>query len=304
MKRALHLARNGEGRVSPNPMVGAVIVYGNRIIGEGFHANYGGPHAEVNALNSVREEDKKFLKDSTIYVTLEPCAHYGKTPPCAELLVEKGIKKVIVGITDPNEKVSGKGVEILRQNGAEVVTGVLEDDCREINRRFLKAHTSNYPWIILKWAQSIDGFMAGIDKNCKPMPIKISNSVSSVYMHRERAKVDAIIVGSNTEKIEHPRLDVRLWGGNSPNKYVAEGNINLEEFLKNIRKEGVSSLMVEGGPRLLESFIKDGFFDEIRREISETKLEKGLMAPALPKGIRLKELKSCRRNMIETWIRT
>ena len=301
MKRALQLARNGEGRVSPNPMVGAVIVYQDSIIGEGYHANYGGPHAEVNAINSVREEDRKNLKDSTMYVTLEPCAHYGKTPPCANLLVDMGIRKVVVGILDPNKKVAGKGVEILRNNGAEVKVGLLEEECREINRRFLKAHSSDYPWIILKWAQSSDGLMAAFDDHGNSIPFHFSNPLTLSLMHRERSAVDAIIVGSNTEKNEHPRLDVRYWGGNSPKKYVAEGNINLNDFLKYLRKEGVTSLMVEGGPKLLESFIKEGFYDEIRKEISPINLEKGLRAPDLPSGLKLKHIDNFRGNVIETW---
>ena len=289
MKRALQLAQNGEGRVSPNPMVGAVIVHDGRIIGEGYHAYYGGPHAEVNAINSVKPEDLPFLKDSTIYVTLEPCAHYGKTPPCASLIVEKGIPNVVVGTLDPNPLVAGKGIKILNDAGISVKEGILEKECQEINRRFMFAQTSERPWIILKWAQSSDGFIASYDVNGQSIPVKFSSPVTSVWMHRGRSKVDAIMVGSNTESIDHPRLDVRLWGGNSPKKIVAKNSLDLDLFLKDLRKEGVTSLLVEGGAELLNSFISKGLYNEIRVETAPMILHEGLKAPLLPQDIKLVE---------------
>lgn len=303
MRRALCLARNGEGRVSPNPMVGAVIVHNDRIIGEGFHAFYGGPHAEVNAVNSVKEEDLPLLKESTMYVTLEPCAHFGKTPPCANLVAEKGIPRIVIGSLDPNEKVAGKGIKILESVGIKVKIGVLEEDCKELNRRFIKSHTSEYPWIELKWAQSSDGFMAGIEESGQLVPVKFSSPLSTVWMHRERAQVDAILVGSNTARIDHPQLDVRYWGGDSPEKYVAEGDLNLKEFLKKLKKDGISSIMVEGGSKLLQSFIDQDLYDEIRREISPGTLGKGLKAPVLPINVKLKRRERCRENIIERWNR-
>ena len=303
MRRALQLARHGEGRVSPNPMVGAVIVYNGRIIGEGFHAFYGGPHAEVNAINSVGKDDRQFLKDSTMYVTLEPCAHYGKTPPCANLIVETGIPRVVIGAMDPNEKVSGKGLEILKKGGTEVKTGLLDKECRELNRRFMKAHSSEFPWVILKWAQSSDGFLAGLDNEGTPKGVKFSSPLSEVWMHRERAGVDAIMVGSNTEKIDKPLLNVRHWGGNSPKKIVAEGNVDLKQMLKELRKEGITSVMVEGGGKLLNSFIQEGFYDEVRREISPIMLNKGVKAPVLPGDISCKDQRKCRENIIEVYDR-
>ena len=245
MNRALQLARNGEGRVSPNPMVGAVITHGTRIIGEGFHAFYGGPHAEVNAINSVRKEDLPLLKESTIYVTLEPCAHHGKTPPCANLIVEKGIPRVIIGSLDPNPLVAGKGVKIIRDAGVDVSCGVLEKECVDINRRFMKAHSLSFPWITLKWAQSADGFLATYDDSGNPVPVKFSSDLSSVWMHRERGKQDAILVGANTERIDHPKLNVRLWGADSPKKFVAEGDFDCLEFVKRLRQDGITALMVE-----------------------------------------------------------
>lgn len=303
MRRALQLALNGEGRVSPNPMVGAVIVHGDRIIGEGFHAFYGGPHAEVNAINSVKECDRNLLKDSRMYVTLEPCAHYGKTPPCAELLVKTGIPEVVVATTDPNPKVAGKGIKILEDAGIKVETGMLEEESRELNRRFMRAHSSSLPWIILKWAESADGFMAALDENEKPHGVKLSSSLSSIWMHRERGNVDAILVGKNTEKIDSPKLTTRLWGGNSPKKYVANEKIDPKEFSENLRKEGVTSLMVEGGPKLLESFIKSGTYDEIRIEKSPVLIGKGLKAPQLPKDVKSVYTEMCRDNVIQVYRR-
>lgn len=304
MQRALLLAKNGEGRVSPNPMVGAVIVYNDRIIGEGFHAIYGGPHAEVNAINSVKEADKQFLKDSKIYVTLEPCSHFGKTPPCANLIVDTGIPEVVVGCLDPNPKVAGRGIKILENAGVKVTTGVLEESCRNINKKFMKAHTSNLPYILLKWAQSSDGFMASIDEGGNLKPVVFSNPLSSVWMHRKRAGVDAIMVGANTERIDNPRLTVRNWGGNSPRKIVARNKKeDLLPLLENLRREGITSLMVEGGAALLNSFLQDGLYDEIRIETSPHNLEKGLKAPTIPNELKLVDTKLIRENLIQVFRR-
>lgn len=301
MRRALQLAKNGEGRVSPNPMVGAVIVNGDRIIGEGYHAFYGGPHAEVNAVNSVKQEDEPLLKDSTIYVTLEPCAHYGKTPPCANLIVAKGIPRVVIGSPDPNPLVAGKGVKILEDAGIEVEQGCLEQKCNEINKRFLKTQNSPRPWIILKWAQSADGFIAGINDEGECYPVKFSNALSSVWMHRERGKVDAILIGGNTERIDHPKLDTRLWGANAPKKYVIHHDTNIPQFLEDLKKNGTGSLMVEGGASILNYFINKGLFDEIRVETSPKILGKGLKAPNLPSDIILTNVENCRNNLIRLY---
>lgn len=305
MRRALFLAKKGEGRVSPNPMVGAVIVHRDRIIGEGFHAFYGGPHAEVNAINSVKEKDRHLLKDSTIYVTLEPCAHHGKTPPCANLIVNTGIPDVVIGSLDPNPLVAGKGVKILEDAGVNVTQGILEKECRDNNRRFMFAQVTDRPYIQLKWAQSADGFMAAADEENMPVNVKFSNQVSSVWMHRQRAAADAIMVGGNTEKLDHPRLDTRLWGGNSPKKFVAhfDDHTTLPDRLKKMRKEGITSLMVEGGPNLLESFLNEGLYDEIRVETSQIKLGRGLEAPALPTDLVLVESHFCCGNLIRVFLR-
>lgn len=298
MWRALQLARNGEGRVSPNPMVGAVITCHNRIIGEGFHAYYGGPHAEVNAIRSVAESDTPLLKEAIIYVTLEPCAHFGKTPPCANLIVSTGIPKVVIGSLDPNPKVAGKGVKILEDAGVEVTTGVLESECRSLNKRFMKAHEAKRPWILLKWAQSADGLMAVLNEQGQIAPVKFSTPLSLVWMHRERGSTDAIMVGSNTESIDRPTLTTRLWGGKSPKKYVAHEVEDVRNFVENLYKEGITSLMVEGGPTLLKSFLEAELFDEIRLEINPRLLHSGLPAPRLPEGLKLVDSFNCRDNNI------
>ncbi|MDE7418851.1 MAG: bifunctional diaminohydroxyphosphoribosylaminopyrimidine deaminase/5-amino-6-(5-phosphoribosylamino)uracil reductase RibD [Muribaculaceae bacterium] len=278
MKRALQLARLGEGLVSPNPMVGAVIVSSDgKIIGEGYHHRYGGPHAEVCAIRSVKESDQNLLKDSTIYVTLEPCSHYGKTPPCAKLIIDTGIPRVVVGSADPFPEVSGRGIRMLRDAGVEVMENVLRDECDALNVRFLTAHRLGRPWIQLKWAQSADGFMAGIDNDGQPYPVKFSTPVSSIWMHRRRSMVDAIMVGKNTLEIDKPRLDCRHWPGHAPRR--VEPQHNLEQQMHELYKEGVTSLMVEGGPTLLQSFIDLGLYDDVKIEIAEKKLETGLPAP-------------------------
>ncbi len=278
MKRALQLARLGEGLVSPNPMVGAVIVAEDgRIIGEGYHHRYGGPHAEVCAVNSVKDTDRHLLKDSTIYVTLEPCSHYGKTPPCSKLIIDTGIPRVVVGSADPFPEVSGRGIKMLRDSGVEVVENVLREECDALNVRFLTAHRLGRPWIQLKWAQSADGFMAAIDKDGRPYPVQFSTPVSSVWMHRRRSMVDAIMVGKNTLEIDKPRLDCRHWPGHAPRR--VEPRHDLENQMHELYKEGVTSLMVEGGPTLLQSFIDLGLYDDVRIEIAEKKLGAGLKAP-------------------------
>ena len=302
MERALLLAKNGEGRVSPNPMVGAVIVYDDKIIGEGFHNYFGGPHAEVNAINSVKEENRHLLKDSVMYVTLEPCSHYGKTPPCAELLIKKGLQKVVIATEDPNPLVAGRGIKMLRNAGIEVKVGLLKDESQELNKKFFKANSSSLPYIILKWARSADGFMSSIN-NGALTPVKFSTPLTSVWMHRIRANVDGIMVGNNTEKIDHPRLDTRLWGGNSPRRIFPDSNIDLKTLMENIRKEGITSIMVEGGPSLLKSFIDNGLYDEIRVETSPQVIKQGLTEPSIPQDVKLIETNISDGNIINLYRR-
>lgn len=303
MRRALQLALGGEGRVAPNPMVGAVIVADGRIIGEGFHRAFGGPHAEVNAVASVKEADRHLLGRATIYVTLEPCSHYGKTPPCAKLIIDKGLQRVVVGAPDPNPLVAGRGVRMIREAGINIKENVLIDECLEINRRFMTAHTLDHPWIQLKWAQSADGFMAAFDSNGKPCPVRLSNALSMVWMHRERASVEAIMVGANTAKIDRPRLDVRHWAGRNPQRIECLHQTDISELVENLHHEGLTSLMVEGGPTLLQSFIDKGFFDEIRIESSPLCIGNGLRAPILPDQLRFISRECCRGNIITVFRR-
>lgn len=297
MRRALQLAAMGQGRVSPNPMVGAVIVCDGKIIGEGYHRQWGGPHAEVNAVASVADRTK--LCRSTMYVTLEPCSHYGKTPPCAELIIKNGIPRVVVGAMDPFEKVRGRGVDMLRKAGVDVVTGVLEKECEELNKHFMTAHKSGRPFVLLKWAESNDGFISGKGGE----PVALSNELTKMWMHRERSRYDAIMVGTNTIITDNPQLSVREWTGRNPRcitfdlkgrlpkdcqvigkegAIVVTENIPLDDLLGRLYKEhGITSLMVEGGAKLLQSFLDDGCYDEVRIERSTLKIGEGIKAPKI-----------------------
>lgn len=322
MKRALQLAALGAGHVSPNPMVGAVIVADNRIIGEGWHRAYGGPHAEVNAVNSVAEKDIPLLRKSTIYVTLEPCSHYGKTPPCSLLLIEKKIPRIVVGCADPFKEVSGRGIRMLREANRTVIENFMERECRFINRRFITANTLGRPYIQLKWAETANGRLSGIDINGNPVPLKISTPLSTVLMHRERSKADAVMVGVNTVVIDNPRLDNRLWPGNTPRKisfssfrfppdsYIASQGILLDSSLSLLRnleilhsKYMINSLMVEGGATLLNTFITAGLYDEIRVECNHKVESNGIHAPKLPDNVILISEEVLGSNFIRTFIR-
>lgn len=308
MRRAIQLARYGAGFVSPNPMVGAVIVSADRrIIGEGWHRKYGGPHAEVNAVESVSPDDMNLLKEATIYVTLEPCSHYGKTPPCSLLLIEKGIGRVVIGSADPFPLVSGRGVKMLREAGIEVIEDFMREQCDEINSKFLTAHTLKRPYILLKWAQSRDGFIAAVTDTGKPRPATLSSDYTKMMMHSIRAVYDAILIGTNTAIIDNPALTTRLWPGNDPipvlfdspnlpdnlgilsRKHILiDPSLKLSEQMNRLYEDhGITSLMVEGGSKVLDSFIRDNLFDEIRVEISPKLLKNGIKAPVLPQNITL-----------------
>lgn len=288
MRRALELAAHGLGNVSPNPMVGAVIVSPEgRIIGEGYHRRYGEGHAEVNAVASV--SDERLLRDATMYVTLEPCSHYGKTPPCAKLIVDKKIQRVVVGAGDPNEKVCGRGIAMLREAGVEVVTGVLAEESRRLNAAFITAHSLHRPFVTLKWAQSADGYMDMV-RNQDSKPAAISTSLGRLAVHRLRAIHDAILVGSGTVMADDPILDSRLWGGRSPRPVILDrrGRINndfrvvardpivitrhdgIADILAQLYARGISSVLVEGGPTVLRSFIESGLWDVARVETSKS----------------------------------
>lgn len=283
MRRCLQLAANGLQGAKPNPMVGAVIVAPTnpeRIIGEGYHVRYGQGHAEVNAFASVRPEDESLLRESTLYVSLEPCAHYGKTPPCADLIVSKGVRRVVVGCIDPFAQVQGRGIERIRQAGIEVTAGVLEQECRWLNRRFFTYHSKRRPYIILKWAQTANGF---IDNQGQPMPI--SNEQTRMLSHRLRAEEDAILVGHTTDFREHPQLNVRYWHGPDPRRLVLAHDRPLEQFIDDLYQQGVQSLIVEGGRQTHESFLSADLWDEIRVETAPITVPDGTRAPQLPSNI-------------------
>lgn len=287
MRRALALAYRGAFNVSPNPMVGAVIVSSDgKIIGEGYHRKYGEAHAEVNAINAVK--DKEQLRDSTLYVTLEPCSHYGHTPPCADLIVRMGIPRVVVGCLDTSAKVNGNGVKRLREAGVEVHVGCLEQKCRSLNIIFFLAHEENRPYIVLKWAETADGFIGGITEPGER--VRISTPITSMLVHRIRAFADAIMVGSGTVILDNPNLTVRKWPGRSPIRVAVDrrrrlsGQCNifddqaktliinenkpLKEMVKDLYvKHGITSLLVEGGAHLLQSFLDEGLWDLCRVEV-------------------------------------
>ncbi|MBR5653850.1 MAG: bifunctional diaminohydroxyphosphoribosylaminopyrimidine deaminase/5-amino-6-(5-phosphoribosylamino)uracil reductase RibD [Prevotella sp.] len=277
MHRCLQLAVCGHRGAPPNPMVGAVIAHDGRIIGEGYHIRCGEGHAEVNAFASVRKEDEPLLHKATIYVSLEPCAHHGKTPPCADLIVSKGVRRVVVGCVDPFAKVQGRGIEKLRNAGIEVTVGVLEEECQWLNRRFFTYHEKHRPYILLKWAQTADGF---IDDHGQAAAI--STPFTRMLVHQLRSEYQAILVGRVTDEREHPRLDTRLWGGPSPRRHVLGGGMSIPSLLKDMYAEGIQSLMVEGGRRTLQSFLDAGLWDELRVETSPLTVGDGTQAPELP----------------------
>lgn len=294
MRRCLDLARCGCYGAPPNPMVGAVIVCDGRIIGEGYHRRCGDAHAEVNAVNSVRPADRPLLCRSTIYVSLEPCAHFGRTPPCAELIARLGIPRVVVGCVDPFARVQGRGIAMLREAGCDVTVGVLDAECRELNRRFFVFHTHHRPYITLKWAQSADGFLDR--RRDGGQPARLSSPRSLMEVHRLRAQHGAILVGHTTLRLDHPRLDVRCWPGNSPRRLILgrvspdelpegfEAFANRTELLDTLHRDGVQSLLVEGGAQTLASFLADDVWDEARVEVTGTELGNGVAAPVVPCG--------------------
>ena len=286
MRRCIQLARNGRQNAKPNPMVGAVIVSGDgRIIGEGYHVRCGEGHAEVNAFAAVRPEDETLLKDSTIYVSLEPCSHYGKTPPCADLIIKKGVRRAVVGCIDEFAEVQGRGIKKLQDAGIEVTVGVLEEECRELNRRFLTFHREHRPYMILKWAQTANGF---IDDDFKPLAI--SSPFTRMLSHKLRAEEDAILVGRVTEEREHPQLTVRDWTGENPKRLVVDRNHPLN--LEGLYAHGIQSLIVEGGAKTLQTFIDEGLWDEIRVETNQRlTVADGTRAPQIPSNAKVAGVK-------------
>lgn len=336
--RCLQLARCGYGSTSPNPMVGAVIVCNGKIIGEGYHIRCGEAHAEVNAVDSVR--DRSLLKESTIYVSLEPCSHYGKTPPCADLIIKSGIPRVVIATTDNNSQVSGRGIERMRAAGIDVKVGVLQDEAYSLNSAFFTFHGKNRPYVTLKWAQSADGFID--KKRTEGEAQAISNSATMLAVHKLRAAHDAILVGRRTAQLDNPSLTLRYWPGRTPLRLVIDKNatlpqslklfdgsaptilysaktaINLNEnvsqvtldfagnlpmqILQHLHNEKIGSLLVEGGCETLQGFIDSGLWDEIRIETNpHLFLGDGVPAPTLPQGLKSQKNKSF-GHIIETFV--
>lgn len=297
MWRAIQLAKCGVLGAPPNPVVGAVIVHEGRIIGEGYHRRCGGPHAEVNAIRSVRQPE--LLRESTMYVTLEPCAHYGKTPPCADLIVEKGIPHVVVGCQDPFGKVNGLGLKKMRDAGVDVEVGMLERECLALVERFVTFHSKKRPWIILKWARTADGFIAREGGR----PVSISTPCTQALVHRLRVHSQAIMVGTKTVLTDNPSLNARLWPGKSPLRVTIDrhgilpsglkitddtaptciyDHGDLEAILHDLHERGVQTLLVEGGKTLLDAFIGKGLWDEARVETNPgIVLGEGVESPLL-----------------------
>ncbi len=296
MHRCLQLASNGRLNAKPNPMVGAVIVHNDRIIGEGYHVRCGQGHAEVNAFASVRSEDEALLPEATLYVSLEPCSHYGKTPPCADLIIRKGVRRVVVGCIDEFAAVKGRGIQKLRDAGIEVSVGVLEADCQALNRRFFTFHRLARPYIILKWAQTANGF---IDDHGKALPI--STPFTKMLVHKLRAEEDAILVGRVTNEREHPLLTVREWCGPNPSRLVIDRQHPLN--LDSLHAHGIQSLIVEGGSKTLQSFIDQSLWDEIRVETAPFTVTDGTRAPLLPGNAVLRSREQYDGNQIDRFQR-
>jgi diaminohydroxyphosphoribosylaminopyrimidine deaminase/5-amino-6-(5-phosphoribosylamino)uracil reductase len=317
MYRCIELAKLGKNFVAPNPMVGAVLVYEDKIIGEGYHQQYGKAHAEVNCINSVAAANEHLIAESVLYVSLEPCAHYGKTPPCVDLIIKHNIKKVVIGSRDPFEAVNGRGIEKLESAGVFVRAGILEDECKELNKRFFMFHTKRKPFVILKWAQTSDYKIANIGNE----RLLISNDISNRLVHQWRSEEQAVLVGTNTALLDNPFLNNRLWTGNHPVRLVLDCSLKLPSdlhifnqqqktivfnFLRNEERNNllfykieekenciqqilnacytlnIQSILIEGGAKILQSFIDENCWDEARI-ITNSKLiaGNGLCAPVL-----------------------
>ena len=315
MRRCLDLAQKAKGHTAPNPMVGAVLVYNDRVVGQGWHHYYGADHAEVNCLKNVPESDKHLIPESVMYVNLEPCAHHGITPPCANRIVEEQIKRVVIANTDPFDQVSGRGIEILEQDGVTVETGMLEMEGKWVNRRFFCFHSQKRPYIILKWAKTKEGFIAPADLS----RIQITGAATQQLVHRWRTEEGAIIVGSNTAMNDNPQLTSRLWPGKQPlriaidrkvrlpathhlfdntaatwiindHKETLEGNVHhvmlrfddtlLSQLMERLYHANILSLIVEGGAELLTTFVRQGLWDEARIFTGNTVIPDGIPAPS------------------------
>ncbi|GEP96562.1 riboflavin biosynthesis protein RibD [Chitinophaga cymbidii] len=317
MQRCLQLAATGMGQVAPNPMVGAVLVHDGRIIGEGYHQVFGQAHAEVNCVNSVPADQQELIAKSTMYVSLEPCSHHGKTPPCADLIISRRIPRVVVGCVDSFSEVAGRGIRLMREAGIEVITGVLEAACRDLNKRFFTFHEQQRPYIILKWAQSRDGYIAGAEGQ----PVRISNVYTDRLVHQWRSREMGIMVGTRTALRDDPALTTRLWPGKSPVRLVIDRHLQVPEthrlrdgsaptifitekvtdavktirpdfngeiipqILPQLHAENIQSVIVEGGAHLLQQFFNSGYWDEARVITGSRVIGGGVAAPLMTNAV-------------------
>lgn len=323
MLQCLSLAEKGAGAVAPNPMVGAVLVYNHEVISAGYHEQFGGPHAEVNCIRSVSAANQSLIPLSTLYVSLEPCNHTGKTPPCTDLILSSGIKKVVIACVDSSSKVNGKGIAQLSEHGVEVIVGVEEQKALELNKRFFTFHQQQRPFVILKWAQSVEGIIG-----LKDQRVLLSTEECNVVTHQWRAEESAIWVGYNTAALDNPQLNVRLVEGNNPIRIVYDkelslsddlhlfdgsiptlrfnktinhqkGNIEwiqiepekaLVQILEQLRQRQILSVIIEGGTKLLQQFIDDGLWDEVRVIQTATNLSDGVKAPVLKQAVQINHI--------------
>ena len=307
LARCLQLARLGAYYVAPNPMVGAVLVYNDgkqdTIMGEGWHQQYGGPHAEPNCLRNAEDNHPEGIdyKRCTLYVNLEPCSHYGKTPPCSELIIKKGIGRVVVGCLDPNPRVAGRGIRMMQDAGIDVFVGILENECRLLNKRFFCLHEKQRPYVILKWAQTADGYIDIVRTNGKP--ITISTPLTKQLVHQQRAKNMAIMVGTRTALLDNPRLLTSHWSGRNPLRItldrhgvlptnsnlfstdattiVYRENTDWQFILEDLANKNIHSILVEGGATLLSTIIESGIYDEVHVEVSNKCIGNGVAAPKI-----------------------
>ncbi|MBN2664333.1 MAG: bifunctional diaminohydroxyphosphoribosylaminopyrimidine deaminase/5-amino-6-(5-phosphoribosylamino)uracil reductase RibD [Bacteroidales bacterium] len=337
MLRCIQLASNGLGNTYPNPIVGSVIVNNNKIIGEGYHTKAGTNHAEINAINSVK--DKSLLKESTLYVNLEPCSHFGKTPPCSVKIAELKIPKVVIGTIDTTEKVSGKGIKIMQNAGIEVISGVLNNECRKINKRFFTFHEKKRPYIILKWAQTSDGFIDILrNETTEQKPKWISGPTERTLVHKWRANEQAIMVGKNTVIFDNPELTTRNWYGKNPLRIIIDNNLQLvknlnvfntsaktavinsithkqvsntislikvssknsiyEQIFSFLYNSEIQSIIIEGGQKLLQSFIDNNLWDEARVFVGHNFFYQGIKAPELKKSNLTRKQKFCKSTLL------
>lgn len=336
MQRCLDLALLGIGDVAPNPMVGCVIVHNGIVIGEGYHMKYGGPHAEVNAIRSV--QNPELLAGSTLYVSLEPCAHFGKTPPCSDLIIENRIPRVVIGTIDPYAEVAGKGIERMKRAGIEVEVGILEKKCRNLNRRFFTFHEKKRPYIILKWAQTLDGFI-DTDRTETQHPTWITNALAKRLVHKQRSEESAILIGTNTAEYDNPALTVREWSGTQPIRITIDrtGRLNtgltifdgkvptwvftglekpeaenlqfikldfdrniLPQMMDELYRREILSVIVEGGSKLLNSFLELNLWDEAFVYTGNQFFGKGVVAPNISgKVIAYRKLDDCKLHVLK-----